>query len=133
MKSQSISTILRAGALAALFVVGFSAAANAATLVTFSTAGDFNGGGGAVVLFGPDGDGDSASLTYQPNLVGGAVVPDGSATNGNFGNFLLQYTGDPFPDAFVGPTVNIPFVITINQLLPSVGAGNFNGAVSSPL
>ena len=43
---KNLSTILRAGALAALFVVGTSASAFALPIVNFGTSGTFSGGGG---------------------------------------------------------------------------------------
>ena len=134
MKLKSISTILRAGALAALFVVGTSVAANAATLVQWTTTGDF-GGGSSFVVFGPDGNGDTATLTYTGNPGGNVTVPtgfEGVPINSNFGNFDLDFNGPN--DIFFAPGgVNQPFTLTIHQTSPTGGNGNFLGTINGSI
>ena len=134
MTLKSLSTMLRAGALAALFVVGTSASASAVTLVTFTTTGNLDGGG-AVYLAAPDASGDAFRLTYTANNPHVVVVPDGVVTISNFGEFDLEFLDnnllDPtnIYDAGAGGIV-IPFVLTINQTLPSIGSDAFIGSVS---
>jgi hypothetical protein len=130
MKLMNLSAMLKAGALVALFVVGTSAAASAATLVNFTTSGNF-GGGSSFVVFGPDANGDTATLTYLPNNAGSAFIPDGVNTpiTTNFGNFDLAFNGpNTLFDAGPGG-VNQPFSLTINQTLPSVGSGVFSTVI----
>ena len=131
MTLKSLSTMLRAGALAALFVVGTSASASAITLVTFTTSGNLNAGG-AIYNSPPDASGDAFRLTYTANNPHAVVVPDGVVTISNFGEFDLEYLGDPFPEFYdAGPGgITIPFVLTINQTLPSIGTDAFIGSVA---
>ena len=122
MMLKRFSTILRAGALAALFVVGTSAAAMAETVVSFSTTGVFGNTGTASTSFV-----DGGTVNFQFTGVNGSLeVP----TNTSFG-FITQSTiGDYDKDA--GDSTS--FTLTIHQTGPTVGEDDFvavvNGTIS---
>jgi hypothetical protein len=128
MKLKSLSTMLRAGALAALFVVGTSAAASAAPIVDFTTTGAFSGGPGAIqfgglsVLF-TDGEGDTARLSY----VGGAFSVD-APSNTNYGNIVLNTVGN-----FNGDIAGTAFTLTINQTNPAAGSTALASSVTGTI
>ena len=138
MKLKSISTRLRAAALAALFVVGTSAAANAATLVTFSTSGAFtaSGGGGVISSFGlgtnnqiawTDADGTVATLTF-----GGAPSSNvGAPTNAQLGIMALTLLGGD--GNWGGDISGTTFDLTISQTVPSVGSGAFSSILTGTI
>lgn len=132
MKLKSLSTILRAGALVALFVAGTSAVANAAPLVNFSTSGTFSGGPGVVILGGSgvqftDAQGDNATLIFA----GGGLQSIDSPSNIQFGTMLLGVT--PIGNQFDGDIAGTNFMLTITQTAPSGGAANLSATVTGTL
>jgi hypothetical protein len=118
--------MLRAGALAALFVVGSSAAAYALPIVSFSTSGDFNGLGFTVAF--PDGDGDIARLTFS----GGGPQNLNSPSNVQYGNILLSLNpmGNGTWNGNIAPTT---FDLTISQTAPSAGNETISSTVTGTL
>jgi hypothetical protein len=128
MKLKNLSTMLRAGALAALFVVGSNAAAYAAPIVNFTTSGVFSGGGtiiagGAGVQF-TDADGTVATLLFN----GDSQSLD-APSNVQYGNMLLAVTpGQQFDGAAFAN-----FSLNIVQTAPSGGASSFVGTITGTL
>lgn len=110
MKSRRFSTTLRAGALAALFVVGTSAAALAAPIVNFSTTGTFGNGMNSITF----NDGGAATVVFSGVALNSHDLQFG-ISNTNYGDFLLSTVGD-----FTG-VANTPFTLSIFQTSPTSG------------
>jgi len=108
--------LVRAFALAGLFVVGIGSQANAATMVQFTTTGIFSGSGSNIITFD---DGGMATLTFN-----GTTNLLDAPTNASFGDILLSTVGD-----FSG-TADTGFTLNINQTLPSGGMGSLLGQVT---
>ena len=121
MMLKRFSTTLRAGALAALFVVGTSAAAFAAPIVTFQTTGRFDSTGTSAVQF------NSATgnvvLTFAGIPLGFVDTP--STTS--LGNMVLS-AGEP---GFAGAGGD-GFTLFINQTSPA-GMGQLLATVSGTI
>lgn len=127
MKSQSISTILRAGALAALFVVGTSVSAFALPIVNFQTSGSFNGGA-ATILF-TDGDGSQVRLTF---FDGGPQSLD-APSNVQYGTVVMTLPAAGANGQFDGPIAPTTFDLTITQTAPSGGASTLSSTITGTL
>jgi PEP-CTERM motif len=112
---KNLSTMLRAGALAALFVVGSSAAAFAAPIVSFTTSGSFNGGIGTIVF--TDGDGTNARLTFNPSGLQNLDAP----SNVQYGDMLLTVFTPGADGIFNGDISGTTFDLTVTQTAPSAG------------
>ena len=121
MKSKSISTIFRACALAALFVVGTQSNAFALPIVQFTTTGTFAGSGTNSITFV---GGGSVNLTFT-GVNSGAGLDTPTFTS--LGEIDLTTTGD-----FSG-AASSAFTLAISQTLPTGGAGNLLGTVSGTL
>lgn len=119
MKSKSISTIFRACALAALFVVGTQSKAFALPIVSFTTSGVFAGSGTNSINFV---GGGSVNLTFT-----GVAASLDTPTFTSFGEVDLTTTGD-----FSGAAAS-NFTLMISQTAPTGGAGNLLGTVSGTL
>ena len=118
---KNLSTILRAGALAALFVVGTSASAFALPIVNFTTTGTFSGGNGTVLLGGTaisftDADGTVAVLTFD-----GDTQSLNSPSNVQYGDILLAVT----PGQSFDGNATANFELTVSQTAPSGGTDSF--------
>jgi hypothetical protein len=137
MKLTNLSTMLRAGAIAALFVVGTSASAFALPIVTFTTSGAFSAGGsgGTVESVGlgtnnsivfQDADGDRARITF-----GGNLTNADSPTNVQYGTMALSLvsTGDS-NGVWNGNISGTTFALTINQTAPSNGSSSLNSVLT---
>jgi hypothetical protein len=124
---KNLSTMLRAGALAALFVVGSSAAAFAAPIVSFSTSGSFNGGPGTVSFV--DGDGTIARLTFNP---GGLQNLD-SPSNVQYGDMLLTVFTPGADGVFNGDISGTTFDLMVTQTAPSAGGATVSATVTGTL
>lgn len=111
MMLKRFSTTLRAGALAALFVVSTSAAALAAPIVNFSTTGEFGATGTNSVTFT---GGGSATVVFSGVALNSHDLQFG-ISNTNYGDFLLSTVGD-----FTG-TASTPFTLNIMQSSPTSG------------
>ena len=118
MMLKRFSTTLRAGALAALFVVGTSAAAFAAPIVTFQTTGRFDDTGTSAIQFN--------SATGPVILTFGGIplsfVDTPSTTS--LGNMVLS-AGEP---GFAGAASD-GFTLFINQIDPA-GMGQLVATVT---
>src|SRR5687768_12416053 len=111
MKLQRLFTTLRAGAMAALFVVGTTAAAYAAPIVSFSTTGVFGASSSNTVTFT---DGGSATVVFNGVPLNSHDLQFG-LSNTNYGDFVLTTAGD-----FTG-LANTPFTLNIFQHTPTSG------------
>lgn len=121
MTLTRLSTTLRAGVLAALFVVGTTAAAIAAPIVNFSTTGTFGASGTDIVTFNsPTG---SVTLDFT-----GTVNSLDAPSNVNFGDIDMTTVGE-----FNG-SASTSFTLGIFQTAPSVGnsalLGTLQGTVA---
>ena len=114
MKLQRLFTTLRAGALAALFVVGTTAAAYAAPIVSFSTTGVFGATGSNTVTFT---DGGAATVVFNGVPLNTHDLQFG-LSNTNYGDFVLTTAGD-----FTG-TASTPFTLNIFQSSPTGGSSS---------
>ena len=123
MMSQRLSTTVRAGALAALFVVGTTAAAVAAPIVTFQTTGTFGSTGTSAVMF----TSATGAVTVTFAGIPTGIVDTPSTTS--LGNMILS-AGEP---GFMG-TATDSFTLFINQTSPA-GTGELlatvNGTIAS--
>ena len=128
MMSQRFSTTLRAGALAALFVVGTSAAAMAAPMVEFSTNGTFTGGPGSIVTLGgaqitfQDAEGDLAQLTFF-----GSFYDLDAPSNTNYGEIRMETLGEFNGDA------SASFTLGIIQTQPTGGTSSLPASITGTL
>ena len=120
MKFKRVTTILRAGALAAVFVVGSSAAALAAPIVTFTTTGLF-GNGSSVITF-TDAQGDIVTLSFS----GTANFLD-APSNTNYGDIQMTTVG--FYDAPASTT----FTLGIQQTTPTVGNSSLPATITGTI
>jgi hypothetical protein len=123
---KRFSTTLRAGALAALFVVGTSAAASAAPIVQFSTNGTFTGGdlitlGGAQITF-LDAEGDAAQLTFF-----GSFYTQDAPSNTNYGDITMETIGE------YNGTANATFTLGIIQTAPTGGTSSLPATITGTL
>ena len=129
MMSKRFSTTLRAGALAALFVVGTTAAASAAPIVQFSTNGTFTGGADTIVTLGgaqitftdPDGSG-IAQLTFF-----GSFYTQDAPSNTNYGDITMETIGE------YNATANATFTLGIIQTAPSGGTSSLPATITGTL
>lgn len=125
MMLTNFTTTLRAGALAALFVVGTSAAAFAAPVVTFYTEGTFGSSGSNTVQFNsPSG---TATVTFNGIPSGDPNSHDMSPfgfSNTSYGDFLLSTSGEFIGDA------NDSFTLDIFQTSPVGGSAQFAGQLT---
>ena len=119
MKSKGISTILRACALAALFVVVTQSEAFALPIVNFSTTAVFSGSGTNSITFN---GGGSVNLTFT-----GVSASLDTPTVTSFGEIDLTTTGN-----FSG-AASSNFTLMITQTAPSGGAGNLLGTVNGTI
>jgi hypothetical protein len=87
--------------------------AQAAPIVSFSTAGDFGGGGNTITFGGNMGDPGTATLTYSPT-----TNTLDAPSNSNFGDIQMSTVGEFTGDA------NTTFTLTINQTQPTVGSSS---------
>src|SRR5687768_13838302 len=129
MMSKRFSTILRAGALAALFVVGTSAAAFAVPIVTFQTTGVFDSTGTSAVQFNsatgnvvftfagiPFGLVDTPSTTSLGNMVLSAAEPGFSGLDSDgFTLFINQFS----------PSGTGELLATVSGTVASTNQSNF--------
>lgn len=117
MKLKRFSTILRACALAALFVAGSQAQAFAAPIVNFTTTGVFSGSGSSSISFG--------GTTVQFNGTTNSLDLVNGFTNTSFGDIVL--TGN-----YSGAPVSSGFTLTVNQSAPAAipNTGNFIGTLT---
>jgi hypothetical protein len=120
MMVKRFSTILRRGAVAALFVAGITATASAAPIVNFSTGGSFGASGNTITFTG---GGGSATLTYNATNNSIDIGPSGFS-NANFGDFLLTTDG-----GFVGNATS-PFTLSIFQTAPTGGSATLAASLS---
>jgi hypothetical protein len=125
MKLKNFSTILRAGAMAALFVVGTSASAFALPMVDFTTTGTFSGGNGTVILGGTgvtftDADGTVATLIFD-----GDTQSLNSPTNVQYGDILLGVT----PGQSFDGNASANFELTVTQTGPTPGSESFSSTL----
>ena len=123
MMLKSMTAMLRAGALAALFVAGFHTDASALPIVSFSTTGVF-GNGSNTITFGSGAD--TVTLTYN----GVPPVPPNALdapSNTNYGDILMTTTGN-----FTG-NASTSFTMTINQTLPVAGSTTVPAQVQGTL
>ena len=126
---KNLSTILRAGALAALFVVGTSASAFALPIVNFTTTGTFSGGNGTVLLGGTaisftDADGTVAVLTFD-----GDTQSLNSPSNVQYGDILLGVT----PGQSFDGNATANFELTVTQTAPSGGTDSFMSTLTGTI
>ena len=124
MMLKRFSTTLRAGALAALFVVATSASAMALPIVDFSTDGVFTSSSGNSVTFGV---GNSVTFTFSPSNASLDIV--GLITNASFGTMTTTVQGT----GYTGGAVSDTFTLTINQTAPTGGSDAFVGTVSGTI
>lgn len=117
MMLKRFPTMLRAGALAALFVVGTSTAAMALPIVNFTTTGVFGSSGTAVLTL-------SAGNTITFNGVPAGSVDTPSTTSLGFMDMVALEPG------YAGPAVNDTFTLNINQTAPTGGVGNLLATVT---
>lgn len=122
MTLKRFSTTLRAGALAAVFVVGTSAAAFAAPIVNFTTSGIFDDTGTSSIQF--NGGGGSVVFSFAGILAGSVDTPSFTS----FGE-MTTTPGDP---GFSGAASD-GFTLFINQSSPTAGMGQLLGTVSGTL
>ena len=127
MMLKRFSTTLRAGALAALFVVGTSANAMAAIMVDFSTTGIFDNFASNSVTFTAS-PGNSVTLTFTGVNV--SVNAEGG-TNTSFGEMVMTTEGTGYNGG--APFVSEPFTLTVSQTVPTVGSDAFLGSVSGSI
>ena len=123
---KNLSTILRAGALAALFVVGTSASAFALPIVNFGTSGTFSGGG-TIILGGSgvsftDADGTVATLVFA----GDPSQSLDSPSNVQYGNMFLAVT----PGQTFNGNASANFELTVTQTAPSAGSAGFSSVLT---
>ena len=118
MKFKQFATVLRVCALAALFVVGTSAAAFALPLVNFSTTGDFAGAPTTSVTILGALPGNSATFTF-----GGVNTSLDAPSNTSFGTITTTITGL----GVLAPGFTTGFTMTVHQTAPSVGQADFVG------
>jgi hypothetical protein len=126
MKLKSISTILRAGALAALFVAGTSASAYALPIVNFGTSGVFSGGG-TIILGGSgvqftDADGTVATLVFNGDPNQSLDAP----SNVQYGDMILAVT----PGQTFNGNASANFALNITQTAPSGGAATLHSVLT---
>ena len=114
MMLKRFSTMVRAGVLAALFVVGTSTAAMALPIVNFTTTGVFGSSGTNVAVFGP------MTLTFS-----GVVASVDSPSFTSFGEMTMVA---PEP-GFSGAAADT-FTLFISQTAPSVGNDQLLATVS---
>src|SRR5262245_16991877 len=119
MKLNRISTILRACALAALFVVGTQSEAFALPIVNFSTTAVFSGSGTNSINFV---GGGTVNLTFS-----GVAASLDTPTVTSFGEIDLTTTG-----TFSG-VASSNFTLMINQTAPTGGSGNLLGTVNGTI
>ena len=122
MTLKRFSTTLRAGALAALFVVGTSAAAFAAPIVNFTTTGAFDSTGTSSVQF----FGGGGNVIFSFDGISAGSVDSPSFTS--FGEMTLT-AGDPGFSGFASDG----FTLSIFQTDPTVGSGILVGTVAGTL
>ena len=123
MTLKRFSTMMRAGALAALFVVGTSAAAIAAPIVTFYTEGVFTSTGTNSAEFT---NGGTATVTFNAIAIGDPNTHNlqFGFTNTNYGEFELDTEGN-----FIGSAEDV-FTLNVFQTSPTVGPGAFLGSLT---
>lgn len=119
MTLKRLSTTLRAGTLAALFVVGTSAAAIAAPIVDFSTTGIFGGGGNTITFVSATG---SVTLEFA-----GTTNSLDAPSNANFGDIDMTTVGEFMGDA------STSFTLGIAQTAPTVGNSALLGEIEGTL
>jgi hypothetical protein len=119
MMFKRISTMLRAGALAAVFVVSSTAAAFAAPIVNFSTTGTFGAAGSTITFTSPTG---SVTLDF----VGTANSLD-APSNVNFGDIDMTTVGE-----FSG-SASSSFTLGIAQTDPTAGNSSILGSIQGTL
>ena len=124
MTLKRFSTTMRAGALAALFVVTTSAAAIASPIVTFYTTGTFGSSGTNVAEYT---DGGTATVTFNAISSGDPNSHDlmFGFTNTNYGEFELTTEGN-----FTEGSVNDSFTLKVFQTSPVGGDGTFLGTLT---
>ena len=123
MMLKNVSTLLRACALAGLFVAFTQANASAAPLVTFSTSGTFVGSGTNAITFGAPGN--SATFTFAGATSGTVNAP----TFISLGDIQLAVAGT----GYNGPAQSTGFTLNIAQTAPTVGNANLLGSLSGTI
>jgi len=118
MMLKRFSTTLRAGALAALFVVGTSVSAMALPIVDFTTTGTFTSTGTNQISWTNGG-----TVTFTFNGVNASVD---SPSFTSFGEMDMDTSGGGYNGALVADT----FTLSIFQTNPSVGSNSFLGTIS---
>jgi PEP-CTERM motif-containing protein len=109
----------------ALAVMAVSHGVARANPVTFGTTGSFNGSPSTqnnAITFG--GGGNTLTITYN-GLPPGTTVDANPVTFTNLGQFVTSVTGS---GATIGPGTT--FALTVNQTIPSSGAGTFSATLS---
>ena len=109
-------SVIRTCIIAGLFAAGSVAHASAATLVQFSTTGDFGGSGNTITFT----NGGTATLTFN-GTTNSLLAP----TNASFGDVLLSTSEGGFSGS-----ASSPFTLNIFQTGPTPGTGALLGQVN---
>jgi len=133
MMFNKTATLLKAGALAALFVVGSQATASAATLVSFSTSGDFAGAPTNSVTFtSPGNPANSATFTFTGATA--PVTPFETPTNVSFGDLQFSFLGAGYgAPGSSDPAQSVGFLLTITQSMPTAGTADLSGNLAGTI
>lgn len=128
MMFKNVSTVLRACALAGLFVALSNANASAATAVSFSTTGDFAGADTNSTTF-TSSPGNTATFTF--NGATAPLIPFNAPTNVSLGDLQFSFTGLGYEES--GGAASTGFELTINQTIPSLGSAILSGSLAGTI
>src|SRR3954464_888600 len=122
--SLSLGRSLRAGLGLAIVAIVSAVSIARADIVTYSTAGSFNGGGNSITFLG--GGGSALMVTFTG--LGSTTLNDAPFPFSSLGNFQTFVSG-------TGATITpgTTFSLTVTQTAPTAGSAGFAGTLSGTL